>query len=79
MLNHIGGVMVSVLASSLSGHVLEPRSDETKDYAIGIYCFAAKHAVLRRKSKNWMARIRIMCRNGATCLHTDYCFSELAL
>jgi hypothetical protein len=33
--------MVSVLASSLSGHVLEPRSDQTKDYEIGMCCFAA--------------------------------------
>jgi hypothetical protein len=48
--------MVSVLASSLSGHVLEPRSDQTKDYEIGICCFAAKHAVLRRKSKNRLTR-----------------------
>ena len=48
--------MVSVLASSLSGHVLELRSDQTKDYEIGICCFAAKHAVLRRKSKNRLAR-----------------------
>ena len=48
--------MVSVFASSLSGHVLEPRSDQTKDYEIGICCFAAKHAVLRRKSKNRLVR-----------------------
>ena len=34
--NHIGGVMVSVLASSVVGRGFEPRSDQTKDYKIGI-------------------------------------------
>ena len=48
--------MVSALASSLSGHRYEPRSDQTKNYEIGICCFSAKHAVLRRKSKDWLAR-----------------------
>jgi hypothetical protein len=28
----------------------------TKDYKIGICCFSAKHAALRRKSKDWLAR-----------------------
>jgi hypothetical protein len=34
----------------------EPRSDQTKDNEIGIYCFSAKHSALRRKSKDWLAR-----------------------
>ena len=34
----------------------EPQSDHTKDYKIGICCFSAKHAALRRKSKNWLTR-----------------------
>jgi hypothetical protein len=34
----------------------EPRSGQTKDYRIGICCFSAKHAALRRKSKDWLAR-----------------------
>jgi hypothetical protein len=34
--------MVSVLASSVVDHGLEPRSDK-----IGICCFSAKHAALR--------------------------------
>jgi hypothetical protein len=29
---------------------------QTKDFKIGICCFSAKHAVLRRKSKDWLAR-----------------------
>ena len=37
---------------------LEPRFGQTKDYEIGICCFTAKHAALRRKSKDWLARNR---------------------
>jgi hypothetical protein len=29
----------------------EPRSGQTKDYKIGICCFSAKHAALRRKQR----------------------------
>ena len=75
----IGDVMVSVLASSVVDRGFEPRSGQTKDYTIGICCFSAKHAALRRKSKDWLARNRIMCPSRATCLPTDCCFSELAL
>ena len=31
----------------------EPRSDQTKDYKIGICCFTGKHTALKRKSKDW--------------------------
>jgi hypothetical protein len=48
--------MVSVLASSAVDRGLEPRSDQTKDYKIGICCVSAKHAALRRKSKDWMVQ-----------------------
>jgi hypothetical protein len=54
--NLIVGVIVSVLASSPVGRVFEPRSGQTKDYTIGICYFSAKHAALRRKSKDWLAR-----------------------
>ena len=43
--------MVSVLASSVIDRSFEPRSGQTKDYEIGICCFSAKHAALRRKIK----------------------------
>jgi hypothetical protein len=33
-----------------------PRSGQTKDYKIGICCFSAKHTILRRKSKDWLAQ-----------------------
>jgi hypothetical protein len=48
--------MVSVLASSGEDRGFEPRSCQTKDYTIGICCFSAKHAALRRKGKNWLVR-----------------------
>ena len=53
--NHIGGVMVSVLASSVVNHVFNPQAGQTKDYKNGICCFSAKLAALRRKSKDWIA------------------------
>jgi hypothetical protein len=54
--NRIGGVMVSLLASSAVDRGFEPRSGQSKDYAIAICCLSAKHAALRRKSKDWLAR-----------------------
>ena len=48
--------MVTVLASSVVDRGFEPRSGQTKDYKIGICCFSAKHAALRRNSKDWLAR-----------------------
>ena len=47
--------MVSVLASSVVDSGFEPWSGQTKDYKIDICCFSAKHAALRRKSKDWLA------------------------
>ena len=47
--------MVCVHASSAVDRGFEPRSGQTKDYKIGICCFSAKHAALRRKSKDWLA------------------------
>ena len=48
--------MVSVLTSSAVDRGFEPRSGQTRDFKIGIYCFSAKHAALRRKSKDWLSR-----------------------
>ena len=48
--------MVSVLGSSVVDRGFEPRSGQTKDDKIGICCFSAKHAALRRKSKDFLAR-----------------------
>ena len=48
--------MASVLASSAIDCGYEPRSCQTKEYNIGMCCFSAKNATLRRKSKDWLAR-----------------------
>ena len=47
--------MFNVLASRAVDRGFEPRSGHTKDYKIGIYCFSAKQATLRRKNKDWLA------------------------
>jgi hypothetical protein len=57
-LNRISDIMVRVLASSAVDCGFEPQSGQTNDYKIGICCFSAKHAALRRKSKDWLARIQ---------------------
>ena len=54
--NGIGDVIVIVLASSAVGRGFEPGSGQTKDYTIGICCFSAKHAALRRKNRDWFTR-----------------------
>ena len=51
--------MISVLALSVVDRWFEPRSGQTKDYTIGICCFSAKHAALRRKSKDWVTRNQV--------------------
>ena len=48
--------MVSLFVSSVVDRGLEARSGKTKDYKIGMCCFSAKHATLRRKNKDELAR-----------------------
>jgi hypothetical protein len=48
--------MVNLLASNTVDRGFELWSGQTKDYKIGICCFSAKHAALRKKSKDWLAR-----------------------
>jgi hypothetical protein len=51
------GVYIHVyIRGDVADHGFEPRSGKTKHYKIGICCFSAMHAALRRKSKNWLAR-----------------------
>jgi hypothetical protein len=56
LINRIDGVMVSELTLSAVDRRFEPRSGQTKDNKIGICCFSTKHAALRRKIKDWLAR-----------------------
>jgi hypothetical protein len=44
-----------VCASSMVDRGFEPRKGKTKEYAIGIVCFSARHAALRRKTKELLA------------------------
>ena len=48
--------MVNVLNASAVNSWFESRSVQTKNYKIGICYFSAKHAALRRKSKDWLDR-----------------------
>ena len=75
----MGAKSIAPWAEMLTSSGFEPRSGQTYDCMNG--CFSAKHAALRRKSKDWLARNHnnvSECR-GATCLPPDCCFSELAL
>jgi hypothetical protein len=49
--HRIGVLMVSRLASSVEDCGFEPRLGQTKDYKIGICCFCAKHATLRKRAE----------------------------
>jgi hypothetical protein len=51
----IGGVLINVLVSSAIYCGFEHRSGQNKDYKIGICCFSAKHASLRKRSKDLLA------------------------
>ena len=69
-MNHIGGVIVSVLASSephrwfngkcarieLGGSWVRAPIWQNKDYKIGMCCFSARHTALTRKGKDLLAR-----------------------
>ena len=48
--------MVNVFTSSAVDRGFKSRSGQTKDYEIDICCFSAKHAAVRRKSKDCLAR-----------------------
>ena len=71
--------MASMLASSAVDRGFEPRSDQTKDYAIGICCFSAKHAALRRKIKDWLARTQDNVSEWSDMSTRGQLFNELAL
>jgi hypothetical protein len=47
---------ISVLMVSVVDCGFELQSGQTKDCKIGMCCFPAKHATLRRKIKDWLAR-----------------------
>ena len=55
--HRIGGVMVSVVASSAVDRGFEPRSGQTKDYKIGICCFSAFSVSVSYHYKNPTQRV----------------------
>ena len=71
--------MVSMLAFSVIDRGFEPRSGQSKDYKIGICCFFAKHAALRRKNKDWLARNQDNVSEWYDMSICIRCFNELAL
>ena len=60
-------------------HGFELQPGQTKNYKIVIFCFSAKHAALRTKSKDWLARNQGNVSKWSDMLTIDGCFSELAL
>jgi len=68
-MNHIGDVMLCVLASSVVNCGFESRLGQTKDYTIGICCFFTTHYGERVKSGS--LGIRIMYPSGAIRLPED--------
>ena len=60
------------LQSSAVDRWFEPRLGQTEDYKIGICWFSAKHAVLRSKSKDWLARSKPLHDNNRKFLHIPF-------
>lgn len=54
----LGGVIVSVFASSAGGRWSIPCLGQIKNIINSICCLFAKHASLRNKSKDWSAQIQ---------------------
>ena len=54
--NSIGGVVLSVLISSVVDGGFESVSGQTNNYKIGICCLSARLVALRSKSKDWLAQ-----------------------
>jgi hypothetical protein len=52
----IGGVIVTVTASSVVDRGFELWLGQIQLYKIGICCFSAEHKTLRIQSKDWLAR-----------------------
>jgi hypothetical protein len=71
-INHLIGVIVSVLVLGDVYLRFEQWSVLTKDYKIDICCFSANHTALRRKSKDWLFGISIMCLSEVDGISFDW-------
>jgi hypothetical protein len=68
--------MVSVLALSVIDGGFETQSGQTK---VNICCFSSKHAALRRKKKDWLARNQNNVSEWSDMSICGLLFRELAL
>ena len=78
-MNRIGCAMVGVLAASLVNRRFDHRSGLTKDYEIAVCCSLTKHAALRNKSKDWLARFLYMYARVERNVYLRTVFTELTL
>jgi hypothetical protein len=54
---HLSNIVKAIWSNHFRGRSwVQTRSGQTKDYKIGICCFSAKHAALKGKSKDGLAR-----------------------
>ena len=56
VLDHIGGVVVNMLTSTVVDGGFDPQFGQSKDYKIDICWFFVKHTALGSKSAHWLAR-----------------------
>ena len=77
-LNHIGDIMVSVLASSVVDLGFGPRSNQRllNWYLLLLHL---AHSIKEKKQRLVGSESDYMFQSGATCLPANCCFSELAL
>jgi hypothetical protein len=76
MHNHIGGLIISVLDSSVVDRGFQLQSDQTIKIVFVTSPVSTVYYGVRAKA-GWL-RIRMMCPSRATCLPAE-CFSDLAL
>jgi len=71
-------ILDSMFASNAVDHGFKPLSGQTKDHKIGICCFSAKQAALRRKNKDYLVRYQDNVSEWGN-MSIRVLFSELAL
>jgi hypothetical protein len=77
--NRIGGIVVSMLASSAVDRGFEPGRVKPKTMKLVFVAFLQSTQHLGERTKTSWLGIRILCPSGASCLSADCCFSELAI
>ena len=75
LVDHIGGIIVSVLASSAVDCGFEAELGQTKDYEIGICCLSAKTHSNKERNKDWLASNQDNVSELCDMSFFDCCFS----